>query len=118
MAMRHRGLAGSAIRAVRSALRCGLVGLLLGATLNVASDDDTAAVAAAPLSSAELLKPGLYRISGPGGGAVLRIGRNGLVVVDANRAGTHATLVADSQRLANRSDLPMGAVVLTGAGPD
>jgi glyoxylase-like metal-dependent hydrolase (beta-lactamase superfamily II) len=64
---------------------------------------------------AELVKPGLYRISGDGGGTLLRVGASGLIVVDSNRAGLYAPLMAEIRGLAK--DVRASALVLTAAGP-
>lgn len=65
--------------------------------------------------SAELVKPGLYRIHGGGGGTLLRVGSNGAIVVDSNRAGQYAPLMAQIRGLGK--GVPVGALVLTAAGP-
>lgn len=68
--------------------------------------------------SAELVKPGLYRVNGAGGGTLLRIGTSGLIVVDANRAGTYRPLKAEIERIASSARTQVSALVLTGAGPE
>jgi len=76
-----------------------------------------AASADVPLS-VEMIKPGLYRISGADGGTVLRLGAQGLVVVDSSRVGAYRPLMAEIQRMAKTSELPPRALVLTAAGTD
>jgi glyoxylase-like metal-dependent hydrolase (beta-lactamase superfamily II) len=65
--------------------------------------------------SAELIKPGLYRINSDGGGTLLRVGSNGAIVVDANRAGVYGPLMAQVRNIAK--GVPVGALVLTATGP-
>jgi glyoxylase-like metal-dependent hydrolase (beta-lactamase superfamily II) len=65
--------------------------------------------------SVELVKPGLYRINGGGGSTLLRLGSNGLVVVDSNRAGLYGPLLTEIQGIAK--GVPVGALVLTATGP-
>jgi hypothetical protein len=105
-------------KAVQRAAACMLAALLLASAPDVASTDAFSAAAEAPRFSAELVKPGLYRISGPGGGTLLRLASHGLIVVDANRAGTYEALTAEIRRIARSSDVPVGALALTAAGPD
>ena len=85
-------------------------------TAEAAEAPARAASANAPLS-VELIKPGLYRISGADGGTVVRLGAKGLVVVDSSRAGAYRALMAEIQRIAKTSELPASALVLTGADP-
>jgi glyoxylase-like metal-dependent hydrolase (beta-lactamase superfamily II) len=66
--------------------------------------------------SAELIKPGLYRINGGGGSALLRVGSNGAIAVDSSRAGLYAPLMAQIRGIAK--GVPVGALVLTATGPD
>ena len=101
----------------RTALRCAAFAAALSAALlavQIAGAQERGASAAAPASTALLIRPGVYRI---GAGAVLRVGTQGLVVVDANRAGTYDTLMTEIRRIAGTSGLPLRALVLTGAGP-
>jgi glyoxylase-like metal-dependent hydrolase (beta-lactamase superfamily II) len=64
--------------------------------------------------SAELIKPGLYRING-GGSTLLRVGSNGAIVVDSNRAGLYGPLTAQIKGITK--GVPVGALVLTATGP-
>ncbi|MES2957009.1 MAG: hypothetical protein V4792_02420 [Pseudomonadota bacterium] len=68
-----------------------------------------------PTLSAELMKPGLFRINGGGGDTLLRLGTNGVIVVDSNRAGLYGPLMAEIQGIAK--GVPVGALVLTASGP-
>jgi glyoxylase-like metal-dependent hydrolase (beta-lactamase superfamily II) len=65
--------------------------------------------------SAELMKPGLYRINGSGGSTLLRVGSSGAIVVDANRAGVYGPLMAQIRSITK--GVPVGALVLTATGP-
>jgi hypothetical protein len=71
----------------------------------------------ASATDAEMLSPGLYRITGAAGGTLLRVGQQGVIVVDAGRAGTYDALMAPMRRLAKLADLPAKALVMTAAGP-
>ena len=93
-------------------LACGAFAGLLVAWAPVGAADP------APPMGAELVKPGLYRVAGPGAGTVVRLSADGPIVVDANRAGTYEALIAAIQRLAKRPDAPVRAVILTAAGPE
>jgi glyoxylase-like metal-dependent hydrolase (beta-lactamase superfamily II) len=111
---------GSATKGFCWASRGALAAALLGSALGAAAADlpPSAANADIPPLSTELVKPGLYRISGAGGATLLRLSPEGPIVVDAKRAGTYAALMAEIQRLAKRPDQPVRALILTGAGPE
>jgi hypothetical protein len=94
---------------------CGVFGRC-AATL-VAAVFATAASADSPLST-EMVKPGLYRISGAAGGTVLRVDAKGLIVVDAPREGTYHALMDEVHRIAKSDTLPVRALVVTAIGPE
>ena len=71
-----------------------------------------------PPSDAELVKPGLYRIAGAAGQALVRVGTKEVVVVDPVGSGMHRALMAAIQRIARTSDPAVRALVLTAAGPE
>jgi glyoxylase-like metal-dependent hydrolase (beta-lactamase superfamily II) len=71
-----------------------------------------------PRLSAELVKPGLYRINGGGGGTVLRVGAKGLIVVDSKPAAAYGPLRAEIRRIAKNDELPVRALILTATGPE
>ena len=77
----------------------------------------TAAVADSTLRT-ELVQAGLYRISGAGGGTVLRVDAKGLIVVDAPREGAYRALMDEVHRIAKTSTLPVRALVVTAIGPE
>lgn len=125
--MRSKGLASrrhrlicSAEKSFRCAARGALAAVLLASMFNAVAADALPGSASAdmPPSSAELVKPGLYRISGAGGSALLRLSTSGLIVVDSKRAGTYRPLMAEIQRIAKTADLTVRALVLTAAGPE
>jgi glyoxylase-like metal-dependent hydrolase (beta-lactamase superfamily II) len=68
--------------------------------------------------SVELVKPGLYRIAGAAGQSLVRVGAQGVVVVDPAGSGTHESLMAAIRRIAKTSDPSVRALVLTAAGPE
>jgi hypothetical protein len=71
-----------------------------------------------PALRTEVLKPGLYRISGDGGSALLRVSTNGLIVVDSMRAGSYGPLLAEIRRVVKEPSAPIRALILTGSGRD
>jgi len=124
--MRSRSKAGRQFRVGGGGESCfrwtarGALAAVLFASVFTAEAADAPARAAsadAPLS-VEMIKPGLYRISGADGGTVLRLGAKGLVVVDSSRVGAYRPLIAEIQRIAKTSELPASALVLTGAATD
>lgn len=103
-----------------SAARGALAVALLLSTFAAAAADALAPAARTdgPPLSAELLKPGLYRINGTGGGTLLRLSLKGLIVVDSQRAGTYGPLMAEIQRITQSANPPIRALILTAVGPD
>ncbi|MEF7613324.1 hypothetical protein V4F39_05320 [Aquincola sp. MAHUQ-54] len=95
--------------AARSALAAALAASAFGAV--------AAAAAGAQALTAEPIKPGLYRIQGADGAALLRLDGTGIILVDAHRAGTYRPLMAEVQRIAKAPGAKVGAVALTAAGP-
>jgi len=66
----------------------------------------------------ELVKPGLYRIGGAAGQALVRVGAKGVVVVDPTGSGTYRALMAEIERVAKTPDPSVRALVLTAAERD
>ena len=105
-------------QAPRVAATCGALAVALLASAFTAGAADAPARATggnATALSAELVKPGLYRINAGGGSTLLRLGSNGLIVVDSNRAGLYGPLMTEIQGIAK--GVPVGALVLTATGP-
>ena len=61
--------------------------------------------------TSEIVKTGLYLISGNGGNSVLRLSANGLILVDGKPAGSYDGLRARAKKI---SDQPIRALILTG----
>lgn len=78
----------------------------------------TGAAAADTTLRTEAVKPGLYRISGAGGGTVLRVDAKGLIVVDSQREGAYRSLMDEVHRVAKTTALPVRALMLTAVGPE
>jgi len=117
MANQHHRFIGSAKSGSQFTARGALAAALLASVLAAKAADaplPTTGGSTAALS-AELMKPGLYRINGGGGGTLLRLGSNGLIVVDSNRAGQYGPLMAQIRGIAQ--GVPVGALVLTATGP-
>jgi glyoxylase-like metal-dependent hydrolase (beta-lactamase superfamily II) len=104
---------------IRLTARGGLAAALCAAFLavgNAPRAQPPAATGGAPTGlSAELIRPGLYRIAGGGGGMLLRVGSTGAIAVDSLRPGLYAPLAAEIQRLT--PGVPVGALVPTATGP-
>jgi hypothetical protein len=76
----------------------------------------TTAAAADSSLTTELVKPGLYRISGESGGTVLRVDEKGLIMVDTLREAVSSALMDEVHRIAKSS--AVRALVLTAIGPE
>lgn len=62
---------------------------------------------------AQLVKTGLYLISGGGGNSLLRLGPNGMILVDGKQPGAYKPLMAQVRRISRISDMPVRAVIVT-----
>jgi len=106
-----------------------LAATLLASVLAAAAADASPPAASAPTSTpavsadparmnVELVKPGLYRIGGAAGQALVRVGAKGVVVVDPTGSGTYRALMAEIERVAKTPDPSVRALVLTAAERD
>ena len=110
---RHRNMHGHVLAAWCAAV------LGAPATGAMAADAPRAANGAALRApGSEIIRPGLHRIHGAGGTTLVLTGSRGPVVVDANLAGSYATLMAEIRRIAPAGEPSIGALVLTAAGPE
>lgn len=93
--------------------------LAQGLCLLAGSCVGTAAAQPAPASgfSAQLIKTGLYLISGPGGNTLMRFSSSGVILVDGQPAGSHRGLMSQVRRINKLGDLPTRLLVLTDARP-
>lgn len=62
---------------------------------------------------ADLVKTGLYVISGGGGNTLLRFSANGLILVDGKRSGNFRALMAQVRKINKLSDLPVRVLIVT-----
>jgi hypothetical protein len=69
----------------------------------------------APALHADLVRTGLFRIWGDGGNSLVRLGSQGLVLVDGQAPGQDKPLMSQVRRLARFGDLPLRLMVLTSA---
>ena len=72
--------------------------------------------AAAPLS-AELVKTGLYLISGGGSNTLMRLSASGTIVVDGKLPGQYRPLMSQMRRINKLSDLPTRVLIVTDHHP-
>jgi cyclase len=63
--------------------------------------------------SAQLVKTGLYLISGGGGNSLLRFSANGLILVDGKLPGNYRALMSQVRRISKLSDLPVRVLIVT-----
>ena len=61
----------------------------------------------------QLLKTGLYLISGGGANSLLRLSANGEILVDGRRAQDYAALKSQVRTISRITDMPVRAVILT-----
>lgn len=73
----------------------------------------SAAAADRPVFTAQLVKTGLYVITGEGRNSVLRLTANGFILVDGGRSGNYDALLRTVQKV-SYSEQPVRALILTG----
>src|SRR5262249_18287991 len=61
----------------------------------------------------QLLKTGLYLISGGGANSLLRLSANGEILVDGKHAQNYAALKSQVRTISRITDMPIRAVILT-----
>jgi len=92
----------------------------LGGLAALAAGGATAQVAPSPslpALSSELIRTGLYQISGGGGHSLLRFSANGLILVGSKLPGQQGPLMAQVRRISKISDLPVRVVLATDHQP-
>ena len=80
------------------------------AAAEVVAGVPAAGSASAPALTAELVKTGLYLISG-GGNSLLRLSQSGAVLVDGKAPGQYRALRAQIRRISRLSDLPVRVLI-------
>lgn len=90
----------------------GMIGSAAASAQGHAASAPAGGVATATLT-AELVRTGLYLISGGGGNSLLRFSANGLALVNGKRAGTYRALMSQVRRISKISDLPVRALIIT-----
>jgi len=64
--------------------------------------------------NAELVKTGLYLISGGNGNSLVRLSARGSILVDGQLPNTYRALMSQVRKISKLSDLPVRALILTG----
>lgn len=68
-----------------------------------------------PQLQAQLLKTGLYLITGGGGNSLLRFSANGLVLVNGKSPDSYKILMSQVRKINKLADMPLRALILTNA---
>lgn len=63
--------------------------------------------------STQLVKTGLYLISGPGGNSLLRLSANGIILVDGQPAGNYRPFMAQVRSITRITDLPVRFLIVS-----
>jgi len=95
-------------------LLCSLVCAMLLVTSASGEERREGTAPAAATLDTQLLRTGLYLISGDGANSLLRFSSDGLFVVDAKQPGSYRALMAQVRKVSKISDLPVRVLVLTG----
>ena len=105
------------LRTAPLAGRACMIGVL-AATLAFgvpAAEDPKAPVAAAAdtMLAADLVKTGLYLITGGGSNTLLRMNQSGSILVDGKRPGAYRALMSQVRKISKLSDLPARVEIVT-----
>jgi cyclase len=94
---------------------CILALLVIGlvASLPVAAEDQPGSGSQEAKLNIQLVKTGLFLISGGGANSLLRLSANGEVLVDGKRAQNYAALKSQVRTISRITDMPVRAVILT-----
>ena len=101
------------------AIRRFVIGLLATAVASVASAQDAqekatpAKDSADVMLSADLVKTGLYVITGGGGNSLLRLSASGSILVDGKLPGAYRALMSQVRKISKLSDLPVRVLIVT-----
>ena len=93
-------------------LRAAAVGAVAALIALAAPAAEPPPADAAPMRT-ELLKTGLYQISGGGANSLLRLSAQGLILVDAKPDASYRELRAQMRRVNRIADLPLRVLLLT-----
>jgi cyclase len=105
-------------RALPAIRRC-VIGLVTTTLATVASAQDhqekppVATGSADVVLGADLVKTGLYVITGGGGNSLLRFSASGLILVDGKLPGTYRAQMSQVRKISKLSDLPVRALIVT-----
>lgn len=105
-------------RTAMSSVRRCLVGALAAGVAfgtGAAADPKPSAEADAGgvVLGADLVKTGLYLITGGGSNSLLRLSQSGSILVDGKQAGTYRALMSQVRKISKLSDLPARVVIVT-----
>jgi glyoxylase-like metal-dependent hydrolase (beta-lactamase superfamily II) len=90
-----------------------LKGIRNGVIAYLAMAASLGAAAEEPVLSADLVKTGLYLITGGGGNSLLRLSASGSILVDGKQPGSYRALRSQIRRISKLSDLPVRVLVIT-----
>jgi cyclase len=95
----------------------GLIGAIAAAIATGAGAEDGLPAPtpgnAAVVLGAQLVKTGLYLITGGGSNTLLRLSQSGAILVDGKQAGAYRALMSQVRRISKLSDLPARLVIVT-----
>ena len=101
-----------------SSLRVCVSVLLIFAATSAQNPTEKAVKDTVAVMTTELVKTGLYLISGGGGNSLLRFSANGLILVDGKLPGNYRPLMSQVRKTNKISDLPVRFLILTDHHPD
>jgi len=101
---------------IRSVCRLCMLGLLavgLVASLPVAGEEQRGNGSQEAKLNIQLVKTGLFLISGGGANSLMRLSANGEILVDGKRLENHAALMSQVRTISRITDMPVRVVILT-----
>jgi glyoxylase-like metal-dependent hydrolase (beta-lactamase superfamily II) len=84
----------------------------------VAAEEQRGSGSQEPKLDIQLVKTGLFLISGGGANSLMRLSANGEILVDGKRPENHAVLMSQVRKISRITDMPIRVVILTNHDED
>src|SRR5690348_6359160 len=100
----------------RSACRLRMLTVLaigLVASLPLAAEEQRGSGSQEPQLNIQMVKTGLFLISGGGANSLMRLSANGEILVDGKRPENYAALKSQVRKISRITDMPVRVVILT-----
>src|SRR5215472_17831389 len=96
---------------LRAIALLAMVGIVTSSAL--AAEEQRGSGSQGPKLTLQLVKTGLFLISGGGANSLLRLSANGEILVDGKHPENHAALMSQVRKISRITDMPVRVVILT-----